>query len=330
MDNLPHLQAPALSLARQNFTILSQDWSLQQALNFIRQRGTAEQIDYFYVVGANNCLAGVLSTRRLLTAPLHDFLRDLMLPRVVTLPESATVLEACEYFVLYKYLAFPIVNEQRQILGIVDVGAFTQEVFDIAEMAEREQKNDLFETLGFRIAELRDASPWRAFRYRFPWLLTTMFSGMAAALITGAFETTLAKSLVLAFFLTMVLGLAESVSMQSMTLTIQSLRSVAPNLEWYWRTFRKEMVLASLLGTAAGIIVGLLVWFWRGSAPAACAIGGSLVLAFASACFFGISIPALLHRLKLDPKIAAGPATLAVTDVFTLLFYFGIGSWVLR
>ncbi|HEY0456895.1 MAG TPA: magnesium transporter, partial [Verrucomicrobiae bacterium] len=242
----------------------------------------------------------------------------------------ATVLEACEYFVLYKYLAFPIVNEQRQILGVVDVGAFTQEVFDIAEMAEREQKNDLFETLGFRIAELRDASPWRAFRYRFPWLLTTMFSGMAAALITGAFETTLAKSLVLAFFLTMVLGLAESVSMQSMTLTIQSLRSVAPNLEWYWRTFRKEMVLASLLGTAAGIIVGLLVWFWRGSAPAACAIGGSLVLAFASACFFGISIPALLHRLKLDPKIAAGPATLAVTDVFTLLFYFGIGSWVLR
>jgi len=48
-----------------------------------------------------------------------------------------------------------------------------------------------------------------------------------------------------------------------------------------------------------------------------------------TACLFGLSIPSLLHSLKLDPKIAAGPVTLAVTDFVALAFYFGIASLVL-
>jgi magnesium transporter len=40
-------------------------------------------------------------------------------------------------------------------------------------------------------------------------------------------------------------------------------------------------------------------------------------------------VPALLHALKLDPKIAAGPITLAMTDVLTLLLYFSLATWLL-
>ncbi|UYP32581.1 hypothetical protein OEG79_15570 [Pseudomonas sp. Z8(2022)] len=43
----------------------------------------------------------------------------------------------------------------------------------------------------------------------------------------------------------------------------------------------------------------------------------------------GLSIPALLHALRLDPKIAAGPVPLAVTDLCTLLFYFSLAAWLL-
>ena len=55
----------------------------------------------------------------------------------------------------------------------------------------------------------------------------------------------------------------------------------------------------------------------------------SLLLAVCAACVFGLSIPAALHALKLDPKIAAGPVALAFTDIFTLLFYFGLAAWLL-
>ena len=127
----------------------------------------------------------------------------------------------------------------------------------------------------------------------------------------------------------MVLGLAESVSIQSMTVTIQALRATPPNFRWYGRAFRREAGTAALLGAACGIVVGLIVWLWRGAGLAGIAIGTSILLALCTACLFGLSVPALLHALKLDPKIAAGPVTLAFTDLFTLLFYFSLAALLL-
>jgi magnesium transporter len=140
---------------------------------------------------------------------------------------------------------------------------------------------------------------------------------------------TLAKTIVLAFFLTLVLGLAESVSIQSMTITIQALRAVKPTFRWYWGAFWREAGTALLLGVACGLVVATVVWSWRGAPLAAVSIGTSIFLALCAACFFGLSVPAVLHALKLDPKIAAGPMTLAFTDILTLFFYFSVAALLL-
>ena len=321
-----HLNEPVLAHARKDFAALHSDLTVQQALDDIRRHGIGEKIVYFYVVAADDRLVGVVPTRRLLTAPLDKTLAEIMISLIVAIPETATLLEVCELFAMHKFLAFPVVDARRRVVGVVDVSLFTEEVFDIAE---RERTNELFESLGFRVSQVHDASPARAFRYRFPWLLTTILSGTFCALLASVYEITLAKSLVLTFFLTMVLGLGESVSVQSMTMTIQALRSTRPTLRWYLAAFRREMGTALLLGAACGGVVGLIVWLWRGAALAAVAIGSSILLALCAACLFGLSIPAVLHALKLDPKIAAGPVTLAFTDLFTLLFYFSIAALVL-
>jgi magnesium transporter len=321
-----HLQQPISAVARKDVATLRQDLTVQQALDAIRQRGVGEKIVYFYVVDSDGRLVGVLPTRRLLTASLQDSLSKVMVTHVVAIPQTATVLEACEAFVLHKFLAFPVVDEQRKIVGVVDVGLLTEEAFDIAE---REQTDSLFESIGFRVSQVRDASPVRAFRFRFPWLLATILNGTVCALLASKFEVTLAKSLVLAFFLTMVLGLAESVSIQSMTLTIQALRSTPPTFAWYLRALRREGGTAVLLGATCGVTVGLIVWLWRGAGQAAFAIGTSIALGLCTACFFGLSVPTLLHAIKLDPKIAAGPVTLAFADLIMLLFYFSLAAFLL-
>jgi magnesium transporter len=66
-----------------------------------------------------------------------------------------------------------------------------------------------------------------------------------------------------------------------------------------------------------------------GDAQAAAVIGGSIFLTVCAACFFGLLVPSVLHWLKLDPKIAAGPITLALTDIATLLFYFNLAAFAL-
>src|SRR5206468_8777841 len=133
---------------------------------------------------------------------------------------------ACEFFVLYKFLAFPVVDEERRLIGIVDMDVFMESVLEGDEPEREGVRDDFFEALGFHLAQVRDASPWRVFRYRFPWLLVSVTGGTICAVLAGFFEATLARSLVIAFFLTMVLGLTESVSAQSMSVTIQALHSV--------------------------------------------------------------------------------------------------------
>src|SRR3954453_12920999 len=213
---IPDFNSRVAEHARKDFPLLDADMTVAEALDQVRREGVGERVIYFYAVDADKKLVGVLPTRRLLTAALETSLREIMIKRVVAVPANATILDACEFFVLYKFFAFPVVDEQRRVVGVIDVSLFADEML---QADEREQKpaasapvrNDIFEALGVHIEQLRGASAWQSFRYRFPWLLFTVAGGTFAALLTKFFETTLAGALVIAFFLTMVLGLNESV-----------------------------------------------------------------------------------------------------------------------
>jgi magnesium transporter len=321
-----HLNDPIITHVQKDYASFKQDMSVGEALTTIREHGLGERIIYFYVLDENNRLAGVLPTRRLLSAPLDQTLNHIMVNRIISIPATVTVLDACEWFVMHKLLAFPVVDEEQHLLGVVDVSLFTQEIMDLSE---REQSNAIFETLGVRISQVKNASPLKAFRFRFPWLLATIGGGILCAGLTSFFELTLAQSLILAFFLTLMLGLGESVSMQSMTVTVMTLHHLQPSWGWYFHTLLREITTALLLGGSSGLLVGLVVWFWWGQLGPAIVIMLSIILSLALACILGLSIPTLLHAFRFDPKIAAGPLTLAVADLFTLFFYFGLATIIL-
>ena len=364
----PHadrLRAPILDYARPDFTTLEQTLTVGEALDQIRRQGIGERVIYFYVVDGNGKLAGVLPTRRLLTAPAEQPVAQAMVRRVAAIPQTATLMEACDLFVLYKFLSFPVVDAERRMVGVVDVSLLTEELLGdndqptapvppgeaasppvemaspaaiasalpktpAAPVALSMRPNELFELLGFHLAQVREGtSPWRVFRFRFPWLLATISSGTLCALLSGMFEETLARSIVIAFFLTMVLGLNESLSIQAMSVTIQSLRAAPLGWRWFFGALRREMASALLLALGCGATVALIVLVWQRAPLAAAVIGGSISLSLLTATFFGLSVPTLLHALKLDPKIAAGPVTLALADIFALGFYFSIARLVL-
>jgi magnesium transporter len=324
---IPDFDTPVVEHARKDFPLLNADMTVGEALERIRREGVGERVIYFYAIDQEKRLVGVVPTRRLLTAPLETALREVMVRRVVAVPAKATVLEACEFFVLYKFLAFPVVDEERRVVGIVDANLFAQEVLEAGESEDQYRAPvpigpEFFEALGFRLEQIRGVSPWRAFRFRFPWLLVTVTGGTVSAILAGFFEATLAGSLIIAFFLTMVLGLNESVSMQSMSVTIHALRSVNVSWDWLASAFRRELATAMLLGVSCGLVVCIIAWIWRDDLRAAIVIGGSIALSLVTACAFGLAVPSLLHRFKLDPKIAAGPVTLVLADFIALVIYF--------
>ncbi|HJX97239.1 MAG TPA: magnesium transporter [Chthoniobacterales bacterium] len=331
-EGIPDFDSRVIEHARKDFPLLDAEMTVGQALERIRREGVGERVIYFFAVDSDKRLVGVLPTRRLLTSPLENKLNDIMVRRVVAIPATATILDACEFFVLYKFFAFPVVDEQRRVVGLIDVGLFAEEM-----LGEREDqpkpaapiRDDIFEVLGFHLEQIRGASSWRMFRFRFPWLLVTVTGGTMCAILAGLFEATLAHALVIAFFLTMVLGLNESVSAQSMSVTIQMLRSAPVTWSWFRTALRREFVTALLIGLGCGAVVAVIVLIWRHDARGALAIGGSIALSLISASLFGLGVPSFLHRLNLDPKIAAGPITLALADVFALVIYFTTARLVL-
>jgi magnesium transporter len=332
---IPDFNAPVVDHARRDFPLLDAGMTVGEALERIRREGVGERVIYFYAIDEQERLVGVVPTRRLLTASLETSLRQIMVPRVVAVPANATILDACEFFVLYKFLAFPIVDEKRRVVGIIDANLFAEEILEAGESEDRPRPVGLvgpefFEALGFHIEQIREASVWRGFRFRFPWLLVTVTGGTLSAILAHFFKATLARSLVLAFFLTMVLALNESVSMQSMSVTIHALRSVSVTRGWLVAALRREVSTALLLGAACGVVVSLIVWVWRHDFASAFVIGGSIALSLITACALGLGVPSLLHRFKLDPKIAAGPITLALADFFALVIYFTSAWLVLR
>src|SRR5437899_5764361 len=170
---IPDFNASVADHARKDFPLLDADMTVGETLERIRREGVGERVIYFYVVDELKRLVGVVPTRRLLTAQLETPLRDTMVPRVVAIPAKATILDACEFFVLYKFLAFPVVDEQRRVVGIIDANLFAEEILEAGDTENQSRSGEavpigpeFFAALGFRLEQIRGASAWRAFRFR--------------------------------------------------------------------------------------------------------------------------------------------------------------------
>lgn len=317
------LDEPVLRHVRRDFASLRDDLSVGEALAGLRGKELPSQIVYFYVVDAEQRLVGVVPTRRLLMAPLDRRVGDLAVTRVVTLPDTATVLEACEVFILHRFLALPVVDGERRLIGVLDISLFTEEM---QELSEHHEKEAAFQLIGIKVESGRTASPLVAFRNRFPWLISNIVGGVICAVISGFYETVLAQAIILALFIPVVLALSESVSIQSVTLTLQRLHGERTGL---WRALGRELPVGILLGIASGLLVGLAALVWKQDLYAALVIWLAILLAMATACALGVLLPTAVHRFGRDPRVAAGPIVLATGDVACLLFYFNLASWLL-
>ncbi len=312
---------------RRNFALLKLDETIEQSLTRIRRDPPGGKVIYFYVVDQDNRLQGVVPTRRLLLRPPQTLISSIVINRVISVPISATVHEACEFFVLHRLLAFPVVDENNRIMGIVDIELYTDK---LTNLDEKEKDNDLFQLIGVHLDEAKPSTPWAAFRSRFPWLVANIAGGILAALLTGVFEAEIQKVVALALFIPVVLALAESVSIQSVSLSLQSLHGDKPTLRSIFFKLLPESGAGLMLGAACGLAVGLVALIWLGDIRVVLCLLGGIGGGVTCAAVIGVAIPNLLRYCRLDPQVAAGPIALASTDMVTLLAYFTLARWLLN
>lgn len=319
------LHRPVREHMRTDVVRLRPELTVAQALDTLLEQQPAGRIIYFYVADGDGRLRGVVPTRRLLLSPRDKTLAEIMVAPVVAVPADATVLEACEFFVLHRLLAFPVVDEGGRIVGLVDVDLYTRELRDLDRA---ETHNDLFQLIGLHVAEAQRQSVLALFRRRFPWLLATLAGGLVAAAITNRHYDAASLAVVVPF-IPLVLALAGSVTAQSVSLALQALHGRTPTWSAFVPRVRVELSTGALLGVACGLIAGAAVLVWKGEPTAAIGLFGGVVGGVACAAMLGLAVPYGLWMFRRNPQVAAGPVALAAADAAALLVYFTLARRLL-
>jgi magnesium transporter len=318
-----------------DFVAVRPEWTVSQALDQIRAVGRdAETVDVIYVVDERGRLIDDLRLRLLVLAGPNVPVDNLLDHTFVALRATDDREEAVRAMEKYDRVALPVVDSDGVLLGIVTVD-------DVLDVAEAEATED-FQKLGG--LEALDA-PYpqigllAMIRKRAGWLAALFLGETLTATAMSHFEEEIARAVVLALFVPLIISSGGNSGSQATSLIIRSLalRELTPR-DW-WRVFLRELPTGLALGAILGVIglVRILTWQWLGWADYGehvLLVGLTVLTSLIGVVLFGTLtgslLPFILRLLGFDPASASAPFVATLVDVTGLVIYFTVASIILR
>lgn len=317
------LQSDRLS---RDFVSVGADDTVAQALEKIRASNGTGEIFYCYACDAEGRLAGVVPLRKLIRAGPEERIASLMFTNVVKLSADAPDSLVEDFFVTYRFLAFPVVDTVGRIVGVVEVNNFVDTFSEqLSQEVEARLRGEVYRFVGLPQEELKETSALRMAMHRFPFLLVNIAGGFLAATLARIFEHAVERMVVVAAFIPMVLVLSESLGVQTTAVAASMIANNAVDRV----TMAREVAGASIAGVLAALVVAALGRVYAPNLGFPIALFVAITLSATLASSLGAVLPFAFRRLKVDPHLAAAPLVLAISDNITLLTYFGLVTWLL-
>ncbi len=319
--------SPLTNYLENDILALSENLTLDAAIHALKEQTSAgisqkKDAGYLYVTSDDNRLAGVVQMRDLILEPRHRRLGEIMKTPVVSIQETMTQPEMLALFRQHRFLALPVVNEAGQLLGAIRLSR-------VAELLEKEAGATLYQATGINQEELSHRSILKMVVLRSPWLLLSILSGLVAAFILGNYFLGIETIISLILFIPIVLGLSGSMARQCAVLVTQEFSRGSISVRKIFEIITKESLLAVFSGLLTLVAVGIVAIALKKSLLIALAIGLAIAVAILFSGMLGVLFPFLFVGLKLDPKIASGPLTVAVCDLFALWTYLHVAYFFL-
>lgn len=332
---LAYSEDEAGGLMSPRYVRLRPDMSVDEALVYLRRqaRRPIETINYGYVLDPNQVLLGVVSFRDLLLEPGSKLVSDIMTTEVVAVSESLDQEEVSRILKQNNLIAIPVVDDQRRLKGIVTVD-------DVIEALEEEVTEDIQKIGGMEAldAPYFETSLWQMVKKRGGWLSVLFVGEMFTANAMHLYEAEIAKAVILATFIPLVISSGGNSGSQTSTLIVRAI-ALGEMKDGAWkRVLGREIVSGLMLGLILGFLGFLRVFFW----PHAEAVYGEHYVLLGAALFIslvgvvlcgtiaGSMLPLFLRRMGLDPASASAPFVATIVDVIGLVIYFSVASMLLR
>ena len=326
-DTIGRLMTPEYVAVKPYFTV-------QQALEHIRKFGhNSETLNVVYIVDDNWKLIDDIRIRAIILASPEQTIAEISDTRFVSLNAYDDQETAIKVFRDNDRVALPVTDTDGMLLGIVTFD-------DVMDVSEEEATEDFQKFGGTEELDLTYTKTplLEMVKKRSFWLVILFLGEMLTASAMAHFEEEIAKAVVLALFVPLIISSGGNSGSQAASLIIRSLALGELKLKNWWYVMRKEIFSGLMLGSILGIIgfIRILVWqkagfydygdYW---AWIGASVGLSLICVVLWGTLSGSMIPIILKKFKIDPATASAPFVATLVDVTGLVIFFSVAAILL-
>jgi len=311
-----------------DYVAVKKDWTVKRVLEHIRRYGKdSETIDVIYVIDEDGILLDDIRIREILLANPDVPIVELTDNRSIALNANDPQEEAINVFRMNNRVALPVTDNNGVLLGIVTVD-------DILWIANEEYTEDMHKIGGTQALDepYLDMPIFGLFKKRIGWLVVLFLGEMLTATAMAHFEADIAKAVILAMFVPLIISSGGNSGSQASTLIIQAMALGEITIGDWWRVMRREIISGLMLGLVLGSIGFLRIFTWTlfsdiygpHWALIGLTVGVALVGVVLWGSLAGSMLPLLLKKLGADPATSSAPFVATLVDVTGLIIYFSV------
>ncbi len=325
-DSIGRLMTP-------DYLTVHQDWTVQQVLDHIRENGErSETLDVIYIVDERGLLIDDIKIGEFLLSPPDSKVHELMDGKKVSLLVTDDEEVAINVFTEFNRVALPVTDKHGLLLGIVTID-------DVLELAKKEDTEDIQKLGGVEAFEepYMEVPVLKMISKRAPWLVILFFGELLTASAMAFFEHEIARAVVLALFIPLIVSSGGNSGSQAATLIIRAMALGEVQLRDWFRILRREIVSGVFLGLLLGLLGFMRIMLWSMFTDVygdhwlavALTIGFSLTGVVLWGSLMGSMLPLILKRLGADPATSSAPFIATLVDVTGLIIYFSLAAILL-
>lgn len=288
----------------------------------LMERYSYDAPQQIYLINKRKQFRGVVSYIDLLRAEASERLKNLSSDNVVTLNAKLTLTESIEALEHSSTSTMLVIDDEQLLIGEVDwqFALSTQrEIYESRLMAGTgmDEGDDLF------------APVIKSSQKRGVWLGINLMTAILASITIGLFEDVIAQVVALAVLMPIVASMGGIAGSQTLTLMVRAMALNQITVGNRWALLKNEIGIGSINGLLWAVIIGALAGLWFQSMILGATIALAIVVNIITAAMFGVLIPIVLDKLKLDPALAGSVILTTVTDVVGFFAFLGTASLVM-